>query len=482
MIMTQVSSSIETLPIACFGATRGKQKIYILDTNVPVADPRCIFAFEDNVVIAPLVLIGELDKFKKDMDARGYNARQFFRIVDNFRKEGATISKGVNLPNGGTFRIEINNNHEVPDSPISQLERTNDNRILRVAFNLQQKENEKRPEDRRQVIIVSNDKPVRITAEAVGLVAQEYESNVVDFDALYTGIGAEVQTIPDSVSTQLYADFEADYVVDGALNNQYFDFKSESTGCLGSMRYANGKVYAVNKFKNARAFDLTARNREQNFALDMLLNDDIKICSLIGTAGTGKTLLAIAAGLEKVSNGVYDKLVVARPIIPVGKDLGYLPGDIDQKMDPWMRPIYDSIELLFMGNSSQKDELIQACRGGNLSAFEKMKHDGVLQIQPLTYIRGLSVPNTFFICDEGQNLEQLEMLTTTTRIGENSKIVITGDPHQIDHPYLNDRNNGLTFVVSRLKGQLIYGHVELVKGERSEVATLCALLLQPSKK
>lgn len=449
-------------------------KVYILDTNVLLYDPRAIFSFKDNHIVIPIVVIDEIDSKKKD-PLLGFNARETIRIIDQFRAQGLIISDGVNLPEGGTFRIEINNDRNIGDSAIGRLDLSkNDNRILLVAYNLSEKEKKENPDSPRRVVIVSNDGAVRIKAEAVGLRAEEYRTNSIKFDQLYTGYG-EMQILPETVMDKLFEFNSTDHIISDSFPNQFFNVQSDSSKNKTVVRYLEGRIYAVNDFKTGRAFDLTARNPGQNCAIDLLMNEKIGMVSLIGKAGTGKTLLAIAAGLDMVSSGHCDRLVITRPTKSVGEPLGFLPGDIESKMDPWMRPIFDSIDFLMMNNSKRNGKFYQI--GNDDSPTRKMILDGILEIQPLTYARGITLPNMTLIIDEAQNMTPHEIKTLATRVGEGSRIFLTGDPNQIDNTYVNKDTNGLTYFVDHIKGQPDYGHVTLTEGERSHIATICSELL-----
>lgn len=454
-------------------------KIYILDTNVLLIHPEAIFSFEENDVVVPIVVIDELDDKKSELNEIGRNARQTVRIIDKFRAEGFVISNGVVLPGGGEFRVEINNDRDKGEkSLISNLDLSKaDNRILLVAANLNEKEKVRNPEAPRKVVIVSNDGALRIKAEAVGLLAEEYKTNVISYDTLYTGLGSEKLILPDDVMDLLFQTNSADYLISGAMENQYFDVVSAVSKANTTIRYCNGKIFAVNNFRTGRAYELNARNPGQNLAIDLLMNRDIGMVSLVGAAGTGKTLLAIAAGLDQVNSGHYSRLVVTRPLQSVGRDLGYLPGDVNQKIDPWLRPIYDSIEFLFMNNSKRTVGSFSQNKEKFTDVSQEMISDGVLEIQPLCFVRGITMPNQYFIVDEAQNLTPHEIKTLATRVGEGTKIVLTGDPNQIDSPYLTKDTNGLTYFVDKMKGQIEYGHITLTQGERSRIATICSQLL-----
>ncbi|MEI8361336.1 MAG: PhoH family protein [bacterium] len=455
------------------------RKIFIIDTNVLLDDPQALFSFDDNDVVVPIVVIDEIDNKKGLMNETGRNARRTIRMIDNFRAEGNKISEGVVLPGGGTIRIEINNDKELGDkSVIGNLDLSkNDNRILLVAANLSAKESKKDLLQQRKVVIVSNDGALRVKAEAVNLRAEEYKTNIVDFDQLYSGLSDRVETAPDEVLDQFFNNLEAKYVIEGLIANQYIEIVGRTTGHRAMVRYNNGNIFAVNKNKVARVYDLKSRNPGQNYAIDLLTNKEIGMVTLVGPAGTGKTLLAIAAGLEKVYEGEYDRLVVTRPIRSVGEDMGYLPGDIDSKIEPWMRPIFDAIELLTANSSKRRRTSFADGQGNPVPAYKQMILDGLLEIQPLAYVRGVTFPNQYFVVDETQNLTPHEVKTLATRVGEGTKIVLTGDPNQIDNPYLSRDTNGLTYFVDRLKGQVDYGHITLTQGERSRIATICSQLL-----
>ena len=450
-------------------------KIYIIDTNVLLDDPEAIFSFKDNDVVIPLAVIEEIDRKKKEIDAVGRNARKTIRIIDKFRAQGATIANGVILPSGGIFRVEINNDRNVGDSPVGRLDLTvTDNRILLVAFNISEKEKVKNPTAPKKVILVSNDGALRIKAEAVGLRAEEYKTNIINFDTLYTGFNDNLQILSDEEMEKFIASKVIDHAIADALHNQYFKIRNESGQQNNFARYSDGKIHAVNNFELGHAFDLEARNPQQDCALDLLMNENIGMVTLIGTAGTGKTLLAIAAGLDLMSSGRYDRLVVTRPTEGVGKDLGYLPGDIASKMEPWMRPIFDSVDFLMMNNNSSRRGGFSYGNTQNESPSQRMINDGALEIQPLCYVRGITLPNLILVVDEAQNLSPHEVKTISTRVGENTRIFLTGDPNQIDNPYLTKDTNGLTYFVDHMKGEIDYGHITLIKGERSRIATICA--------
>ncbi|WP_350254090.1 PhoH family protein [Bacillus halotolerans] len=440
-------------------------KIYVLDTNVLLQDPNAIFSFEENEVVIPAVVLEEVDSKKRYMDEVGRNARHVSKLIDALRLKGRLHEK-VPLDTGGTLRIELNHRsfHQLQEIFI---EKTNDNRILAVAKNLSLKEETK--EDGRPVILVSKDVLVRVKADAIGLLAEDFlNDRVVDNDEMYSGYKDLY------INQQLFSSFYGkkqisvqDMKQHAFYPNQFALMKDELGGSSSAVGIADktGTVLKRLVFDDEHVWGIRPRNVQQTMALELLLREDIPLVTLIGKAGTGKTLLALAAGLLQTEDlGIYKKLVVARPIVPVGKDIGYLPGEKEEKLKPWMQPIFDNLEFLF-----------NAKKPGELEAI--LAGIGSIQVEALTYIRGRSIPDQFIIIDEAQNLTRHEVKTLLTRVGEGSKIVLMGDPEQIDHPYLDSLNNGLAYVVERFKGQPISGSVKLLKGERSGLAQLAADLL-----
>ncbi|KAB7669297.1 PhoH family protein [Bacillus sp. B1-b2] len=440
-------------------------KIYVLDTNVLLQDPYSIFSFQDNDVIIPAVVLEEVDSKKRYMDEIGRNARQISRLIDNLRETGK-LHDEIPLENGGTIRIELNHRsfHELQEIFV---EKTNDNRILAVAKNLSIEESKK--ENGRTVILVSKDTLVRVKADAIGLLSEDFLSDrVVENEHLYPGF-MDIHVNID-VLNRFYENGQlpiSDIGKGTFFPNQFLLLKD----ALGSSSSALGIVDSSRNFIKKLIFDhehiwgIRPRNVQQTMAMELLLKKDVPLVTLIGKAGTGKTLLALASGLMQTEDfGDYKKLLVARPIVPMGKDLGYLPGEKEEKLRPWMQPIFDNLEYLF--NTKKPGEL-EAILAGM----------GSIEVEALTYIRGRSIPDQFIIIDEAQNLTKHEVKTILTRVGEGSKIVLMGDPEQIDHPYLDAFNNGLSYVVERFKDQPIAGHVKLVKGERSSLAQLAADLL-----
>lgn len=435
------------------------KKTFVLDTNVILFDPTAIFKFGDNNVFIPLIVVEEVDRFKKDQNENGRNARYFSRIVDELRQKGSLMT-GVQLEDGGNLIISLDKktkeNYESFDLSI------NDNLILASALALKEEGNE--------VTLISKDINLRLKSDILGLTAEDYGKKDIDLEELYSGY----RYLP--VDKEKFDEFESNRFLqyesaeeDEVCPNEYLivhEKGNERRRLLG--RYSKMKLGIVPLIPMREGvWGIYPKNMEQQFALDALLNDDIKLVSLVGKAGTGKTLLAIAAGLEMTINQEkYSRLLVSRPIQPMGKDLGYLPGDVNDKLGPWMQPIFDNMDFLF----DQR-------RAGNSSSYEDLMDHGLLHIEPLTYIRGRSIPGQYLIVDEAQNLSPHEVKTIVTRAGEGTKIVLTGDPQQIDSPYLDEINNGLAYVVERLKGEDIIAHSTLTVGERSVLSETASKLL-----
>lgn len=437
-------------------------KNYVLDTNVLLHDPQAIFRFSDNMVILPLTVIEEIDRFKKDQSETGRNARQISRMIDSFRLK-YKLTEGVPLDNGGTLKVAIYKEEFLMKLPPELRVDQGDNRILAVAKDLQ----ETSPEG--TVFFVTKDINLRIKADTIGMRAEDYQSDKVPVEELYTGTGEvvlskeQVDQFFENGSMKIEGDFFANQGI------TLIDETNSSHTAIGRYNAISGEIVALIKTPKEGVWGIHPRNREQQFAFDLLLNDDVQLVSLVGKAGTGKTLLAIAAGLLKTADeGAYNRLLVSRPVFPMGRDLGFLPGDVEEKLSPWMQPIFDNVELLL----SSYDE------GGKRKRGHRELIDlGLMEIEPLTYIRGRSIPKQYMIVDEAQNLTPHEIKTIITRAGEGTKIVLTGDPFQIDNPYVDSASNGLSYSVERLKGQDLAGHTTLSKGERSSLAELAANLL-----
>lgn len=440
-------------------------KIYVLDTNVLLQDPMSIFSFQDNEVIIPAVVLEELDSKKRNLDEVGKNARYVSRLIDQLRTKGKLHHK-IPLSNGGVLKIEMN--HRSPHNVAEYFaEKTNDNRILAIAKNLSLEEQAK--ENGRSVILVSKDILMRVKADVLGLLAEDFLSDrVIHEDQMYAGF-IEIFVSRADIN-EFYSKGEiaapAD-VAEGIHLNQFVIMKCTEITSLSALGIISGHEKRIKKlrYNQEHVWGIKPRNVQQHMAIELLLRSDIQLVTLTGKAGTGKTLLALASGLLQSEDlGEYNKLLVARPIVPMGKDLGFLPGEKEEKLRPWMQPIYDNLEFLF--NTKKPGELDSILAGINS-----------IEVEALTYIRGRSLPDSFIIMDEAQNLTKHEVKTIMTRVGERSKIILLGDPAQIDHPYLDEWNNGLTYVLEKFKNEAIAGHVNLVKGERSGLAQLAADLL-----
>jgi PhoH-like ATPase len=437
------------------------RKTYILDTNVLLHDPQALFHFEDNDLVIPMTVIEEIDRFKKELSETGRNARQFSRIMDALRAKAKLID-GVVLETGGHLRVDLYTEEHLKCLPPELRIDRGDNRILAVALDVKAR-------SEWPVVFVTKDTNLRIKADAVGLTAQDYESDKVSLEDLYSGT-AEVflprQEI-DRFYSQGFLPIEAEFLPNQCLT--LMDEANPSHTALARYNSALRQAMPLLRAPKEGLWGVHPRNREQQFAFDLLLNEDIQLLTLVGKAGTGKTLLAIAAGLHKSADeGQYSRLLVSRPIFPLGRDLGFLPGDIEEKLSPWMQPIFDNVELLL----GAVEEGTKRKRG-----YKELVDLGILEIEPLTYIRGRSIPKQYMIVDEAQNLTPHEIKTIITRAGEGTKIILTGDPYQIDNPYIDSASNGLTYVVEKFKGETIAGHVTLSKGERSCLAELAANLL-----
>jgi len=409
-------------------------KNFILDTNVLIHDPKSIYAFQDNNVIIPLPVLEELDNLKKHSGGLGKFAREVIRELDNLRNKGK-LSEGIKLENGGTLKV-MTLERNVPEKIDFLFEKYVDNWIL--VYTLHIIKTSKIP-----TFLVSKDINLRVKADALGIPSQDYLTDRSELATLNPGY-FETNSIEHIDKKSLFPNV---YLID--KNNRFYRFDGENI---------------IEIRKKIEAWNVKPRNQEQFFAMDALLNDNINLVSLIGIAGTGKTFISLACALEKaVNEQKYEKIIVAKPLVPLGgKDIGYLPGSFEEKMRPWMSPIYDNLEYLF--------------KLSNINMKEFMRKD-IIEIEALTYIRGRSIPNQFIIIDEAQNLTPHEIKTILTRAGENTKIVLLGDPYQIDTPYLDKDSNGLVYAASKFLNSTLSAHVVLTKGERSPLATEAAKLL-----
>ncbi len=436
------------------------KKIFVLDTNVLLSDPKALFSFQDNDIVIPIVVIEELDRFKKDMTRIGFAARAFSRYIDSIRERGDLI-KGVQLKEGGTLRIELTTEVDLPGMDFKGS--VTDNIILSAALRVM-KDN-----PTTQVVLVSKDINMRIKGDALGIKAETYTTESINYtklprgfrnftvegaliDRLHTEKAVPFDELPEQIAAELYPN---EFIM---LQDEHNE-QHQAVGRIDPFRSA---MVPLSLYRSV--WGIKARNFAQKLSLDLLMDDRVNLVSLMGIAGTGKTLLAIAAGLQKCfEEGKYSRMLVARPIYPMGKDIGYLPGTIQEKLKPWMQPIFDNLEYLIAGTQS-----------ATYTRVGDLLHSGMLDVEPLTYIRGRSIPEQFIIVDEAQNLTPHEMKTIVSRAGENTKIVLTGDPFQIDNPYMNESNNGLSYIVDRFRDLNLAGHMILEKGERSPLANAAA--------
>lgn len=441
-------------------------KIFVLDTNVLLHDPNSIFSFKEHEVVIPAVVLEEIDSKKRNADEIGRNARTVSRLLDGLRELGH-LHSGVELEHGGKLKVELNHRSFVKVQEMFG-EVSNDNRILAVALNYLIEEKEK--PDPRPVVLVSKDVLVRIKADVLGITPEDYLSDRTgDLNELYTGYQS-LQVHPAMIDE--YYSHRSLTVKQLGLSyplypHEFVILKDEIGTGKSALLKVNSDATRLEPLYlgNDSVWGISARNAQQRMALELLLNDEIPLVTITGKAGTGKTLLALAAGLFKVEDEhKYKKLLIARPVVPMGKDIGYLPGEKDEKLRPWMQPIYDNLEFLFdTKKAGDIDKILMGL--------------GSIQVEALTYIRGRSIPSQFIIIDEAQNLSRHEVKTIVSRAGEGSKVILMGDPEQIDHPYLDAASNGLSYIVEKFKQQGISGHITLEKGERSRLAQLAADLL-----
>jgi len=443
-----------------------KKKNYVLDTSVYLTDANAIYKFDNHDIFIPLKVLEEVDNHKKRQDSVGSNARQLIRTLDDLRTKGS-LEKGIRIGKGmGIVKVisysSLNNIIFPPDLDM----RLPDHTIIATAKTIQAS----LPD--RKTVMVSRDINMRVICDSIGIPAEDFisEKAVRTSEELYNGF--VVHSVDDQIVDQYYAgedvfieeeDFEEPW-----YPNQYVMLVSNS----------NEKKSALAKYKNSfeplqqvvhkdiHDWNINSRNKEQAFAIDLLLDPDIKIVSLIGRAGSGKTLMAIAAGLQQTiglrsENNHYDRMIVSRPVQPLGKDIGFLPGTMEEKMLPWLMPIQDNLKFLM----------------GDRTSLELYMEKGKIELEALTYIRGRSIANAFIVIDEAQNLTKHEVKTIITRIGEGTKIILTGDIEQIDNVYVNETSNGLAHAIEKFKEYPIAGHVTFRKGERSELATLASKVL-----
>ncbi len=440
-------------------------KTFVLDTNVILHDATSIQMFQENDVVIPLTVIEELDHFKRGSQVINLNAREFARTLDSLTGS-AIFNGGVSLGKGrGKLRIAISKGLH-PEIKDVFRDDTPDHRVLSVALDWKDK-----LKNKSQVILVSKDVNLRMKAKALGIPAEDYTTDrVKSIEELYSGKGI-IENFDDELLIKL---FHPPYEISAqpllkklngeALPNKYYILKNHSRSVLAQLDMSKERLRKVDKIS---VYGITPRNAEQTFAVDALVNPEIQLVSMTGKAGTGKTLLALASALAVKKH--YRQIFIARPIVPLSnKDIGFLPGDVESKLAPYMQPLWDNLKVI-QDQFPEHDKQHQA--------IDTMIKDEKLVIEPLSYIRGRSLQRIFFIVDEAQNLTPHEIKTIITRAGEGAKVVFTGDIYQIDHPYLDGQSNGLSYLIDRFKGQKLYAHINLEKGERSELAELASNLL-----
>jgi PhoH-like ATPase len=439
----------------------GEMKTFVIDTNVLIHNPEAIMSFRDSEIVLHLAVLEELDSLKTYSDQRGKSAREAIRSLDSFTRKGS-LNEGVKLENGSLLRVSFRAPVELPEG--LELDK-NDNKIIMCAFALQK--------DGKRVFFVSKDINARVKATAIGVKAVDYEKQKVDIATLYQGV-REIDVTADSLA-RLSGTGELPWK-DKFLPHEFalLRDRSPSSGAAPGMHACalaraapeGGRLLALPDWDEPVA-GISPLNERQRVAFELLLDDRIRLVTLVGKAGTGKTLLAIAAGLKLVvEDKKYARMLVTRPVVPVGKDIGYLPGEKSAKMANWMQPLFDNL-----------DQILGAYKRPNVKGVDQLVKDRVVEIEALSFIRGRSLPNQYMIVDEAQNLTPHEIKTLVSRAGEGTKVVLTGDPYQIDNMYLDANSNGLSYLVDAFKGQPIFGHVTLLRSERSELAELAASLL-----
>jgi PhoH-like ATPase len=436
-------------------------KNYILDTNVLLHDPNCLLNFQDNNVLVPIEVIEEIDRFKRESSELGQSARTVSRMLDSLRQLGS-LSEGVTLPNGGRLRIVFYKKPRGKNVNGNGNGHNVDSRIVASALDI------RKASPKIATVLVTKDINLRIKADAFGLQAEDYETDRVSITDLYTG------TFDLQVNAEKMVSFRANGELELSQGKAYFPNEfctlteegNPKRTALTKVDPTGRKLVPIIDCREG-VWGIKPKNREQHFAFDALLDDRVKLVTLMGKAGTGKTLMAMAAGLKRtVLDREFRRVVVARPTVSMGREIGFLPGTLEEKLNPWMQPIQDALELLGdlnMGHESR--------RSGDLM------RSGSVVVEALSYIRGRSIAHQYMIIDEAQNLTPLEVKTIITRVGQGTKIIFTGDPYQIDNPYVDGSSNGFNYIVSKFREQAVAAHIELQKGERSELAELAANLL-----
>jgi PhoH-like ATPase len=438
-----------------------KRKLFVIDTNVVLHDSTCIHQFEENDIVVPISVLEELDHFKRGNEQLHFNAREFLRQLDELSNQKSTDDSNLQDQKQGKVRVVVNHNWH-PDVEAAFQEDCPDHRILNCAYKLSNNNSG------RETILISKDTNMRLKARSLGITAEDYTTDkIMNLDSVYTG-SRLVEDVPGAAIETLINTGQIDLTAFPRITkpkaNENFIIRNGTKSALATYNAIEDKILRVEKMP---AYGILPRNAEQSFALHMVTDNKVQLVTLSGKAGTGKTLIALAGALKCRSD--YRKIYLARPIVPLSnRDLGFLPGDIQSKMEPYMQPLFDNLSVI-RHQFRAKDKRVKK--------INQMLEDEKLLITPLAYIRGRSLQRSFFIVDEAQNLTPHEVKTIITRAGDGTKIVFTGDIQQIDHPYLDKRSNGLTYLISRMKNQDMYAHITLEKGERSQLADLASELL-----
>ena len=438
-----------------------KRKLFVIDTNVVLHDSTCIHQFEENDIVVPISVLEELDHFKRGNEQLHFNAREFLRQLDELSNQKSTDDSNLQDQKQGKVRVVVNHNWH-PDVEAAFQEDCPDHRILNCAYKLSNNKSG------RETILISKDTNMRLKARSLGITAEDYTTDkIMNLDSVYTG-SRLVEDVPGAAIETLINTGQIDLTAFPRITkpkaNENFIIRNGTKSALATYNAIEDKILRVEKMP---AYGILPRNAEQSFALHMVTDNKVQLVTLSGKAGTGKTLIALAGALKCRSD--YRKIYLARPIVPLSnRDLGFLPGDIQSKMEPYMQPLFDNLSVI-RHQFRAKDKRVKK--------INQMLEDEKLLITPLAYIRGRSLQRSFFIVDEAQNLTPHEVKTIITRAGDGTKIVFTGDIQQIDHPYLDKRSNGLTYLISRMKNQDMYAHITLEKGERSQLADLASELL-----
>ncbi len=439
-----------------------EKKIFVLDTSVILHDHNSIKSFAEHDVAIPITVLEELDNFKKGNDSKNFEARSFIRILDALSKEHMLQDWiPINGPDKGNFKIVMVNENKQVDAAKVFADGKNDHRILNAALTLSEQETGKK------VILVSKDINLRLKAKALNLAAEDFRSDKVGTESDVFSGKFEITNADADVIQELYKKHTSEDVAflgDQLFNNGFYVLKNGKSSILA---FYNSNEKRLERVEKSYYYGIKPRNAEQTFAFHALTNPDIKLVTLQGVAGTGKTLLALASALEQ--KNLFDQIILARPVVPLSnKDIGFLPGSAEDKVNPYMQPLFDNLKFIksqFKENEKKHKAILE------------MEDEDRLKITPLAFIRGRSLSNVIFIIDEAQNLTPLEVKTIITRAGDNTKIIFTGDIHQIDTPYLDEQSNGMSYLIEKLKGSNLYAHITLEKGERSELANLANDLL-----